>query len=136
MAIAANSSRTRSITNMIKKGPARQWALTGLIILAAGALFYIGYYRRARWSKEHVLTELKPFQTGKGWGYDILTDGKPFIHQDFIPAVPGVYVFKTREDAMAVGKVVYDRIVAGQLPIMNEEEIRAMGLYPDTTVHK
>jgi len=117
---------------MIKSGPARQWTLTGLIILAAGALFYTGYYRRTHWKKEHILMELRPVQTAKGWGYDILADGRPFIHQPFIPAISGEYAFRTKEDALAVGQKVYDRVMAGQLPMVTEEEIKAMGLFPDS----
>jgi hypothetical protein len=80
-----------------------------------------------------VLLELKPIQTSKGWGYDILQDGKIFIHQDIIPAVAGGHGFRSREDALAVGQLVYDRVKAGQMPMVTAEEVRKMGVIQDTT---
>jgi hypothetical protein len=104
--------------------------LYGLIIIAAGALFYTGYRTRARWKKEHVLVELRPIQTSKGWGYDILTDGRIFLHQTMIPAIPGDSGFRTKEDALAVGRKVIDRIMAGKVPMVTAEEVQDMGLVP------
>jgi hypothetical protein len=100
--------------------------LYGLIIVAAGALLYAGYQKRASWKKEHVLVQLRPIQTPKGWGYDILTDGRIFLHQTFIPAVPGDTGFRTKEDALAVGQKVYDRLMAGKTPMVTEKEVRDM----------
>jgi hypothetical protein len=113
-----------------KKGFSRQWIFTGLIVLAAATFFYIGYRQHRQWKKDHILLELKPFQTAKGWGYNIYTDGKVFIHQDIVPALPGNKGFRTREDAMAVGSRVCERLKAGQLPAMTAEEIKAMGIIP------
>lgn len=109
----------------------RQWALTGLIVLAAAGLFFANYYRSQKWKKDHMLLELRAIQVPKGWGYDIFAGGKKFIHQPFIPAIPGDYAFKTREDALAVGQKVYDRILAGQVPMVTAAEVRQMGLDPN-----
>lgn len=131
MMIAGNSSLVRSITNMTnKRGISRQWIFTGLIALAAVTFFYIGFRQHRQWKKDHILLELKPFQTAKGWGYNIYTDGKVFIHQDIVPALPGNKGFRTREDAMAVGSKVYERLKAGQLPAVTAEEVKAMGITP------
>jgi hypothetical protein len=113
----------------------RKWIVPLLILLVLGSLAYWGIQRRNRWKKEHVLVELKAIQTPKGWGYDILTDGKVFIHQNIIPAIPGNYEFRTKEDALAVGQKVYERIMAGQQPMVTEEEVRGMGVVPDSTKH-
>jgi hypothetical protein len=111
----------------------RQWLFTALILLAAGALVYAGYARRANWKKQHVLLELKAVQNPKGWGYDIITDGHVYIHQPIIPAISGTHAFRTREDALAVGQKVVDRLSAGQMPMVSAAEIRAMGLQPDSS---
>jgi hypothetical protein len=111
----------------------RKWVAPLLILLILASLIYWGIQRRNRWKKEHVLVELKAIQTPKGWGYDILTDGKIYIHQNIIPAVPGEYGFRTKEDALVVGQKVYERVVAGQMPMVSVEEIRAMGIYPDSS---
>jgi hypothetical protein len=51
-----------------------------------------------------------------------------------MPGVSGNRVFGSKEDALAVGKVVYDRLVAGQPPTVTEGEMRKMHVYipPDT----
>jgi hypothetical protein len=132
MTIAGNSSLARSTTSMTKKswnGFSRQWIITGLIILAGAALFYKGY-RDRQWKKDHVLIELKPFQTAKGWGYNIYTDGKVYIHQDIIPALPTNRGFRTKEDALAVGTKVYERLKSGQVPMVTAKEVQDMGITP------
>ncbi len=111
--------------------------LYGLIIIAAGALLYTGYRSRVKWKKEHVLVELRPIQTPKGWGYDILTDGRIFLHQTMIPAIQGDFAFRTKEDALAVGRKVVDRIMAGKVPMVTAKEVQEMGLAPESTpIHK
>ena len=114
--------------------PRRQWLFTVIILLAAGALIYAGYYRRAHWKKEHVLLELKAVRNPKGWGYDISTNGQVYIHQPIIPAISGNHAFRTREDALAVGQRVVDRLSAGQMPMVTSAEIKEMGLMPDSVI--
>jgi hypothetical protein len=130
---------------MIKAGSAstRKWILPVLILLATGIFFYIGYRRRVdeqqkeqKERKDHVLLELKPVQTDGGWGYLIYMNQHIYIRQTIIPAIAGSHPFRTREDAMAVGKKVVDRLGAGQMPMVSAAEVRAMGIYPDTLVTK
>ena len=118
---------------MTKKGFNRQWILTGLIALAAATLFYVGFKQHNQWKKDHVLVEIRPIHTPKGWGYNIFTDGKIFIHQDIVPAIQTNRGFRTKEDALAVGKKVYDRIIAGQMPMVTAKEVQDMGIIPDDT---
>jgi Domain of unknown function (DUF4907) len=112
----------------------RQWLFTALILLAVGALIFAGYCRRANWKKEHILLELKAVQNLKGWGYDISTNGRIYIHQPIIPAISGAHAFRTREDALAVGQKVVDRLSAGQVPMVTAAEIREMRLLPDSVM--
>ena len=114
----------------------RQWLFTVVILLAAGALIYAGYIRRANWKKEHVLLELQAVQNEKGWGYVILTNGHAYIRQSIIPAISGTHAFRTREDALAVGQKVVDRLSTGQMPMVTAAEIKAMGLLPDSTAEQ
>ena len=62
----------------------------------------MGIRRRDQWKKDHMLVELRAIRTPKGWGYYILTDGKVFVHQNIIPAIPGEHGFRTKEDALKV----------------------------------
>ena len=104
----------------------RKWGLSLAMVAAIIVAVAIGLYRRSKWDKDHVLVELKAIQTPQGWGYDILTNGRPYIHQERIPDIKGVHGFQSKEEALAVGQKVYDRLVANQIPIVTIEEMRQM----------
>ena len=108
------------------------------MILVIIATFSYGIYKRRKMHEGQVYVELRAIQvdSGKGWGYDILKDGHPYIHQDAIPGLGGNRMFRTREDALTIGKIVYDRVVAGQPPIINDSDIIRSKIYippADTT---
>jgi hypothetical protein len=107
----------------------RKWGLSLAMLVAIIACVGIGVYRRMQFKKERMLVELKAIQTPLGWGYDILANGQPYIHQDRIPDIPGEHGFQSKEDAMAVGQKVYDRLVANQLPVVSIEEMRALNVH-------
>jgi hypothetical protein len=72
---------------------------------------------------------LKAIRTPLGWGYDILTNGVPYIHQNVIPDIRGQHGFESKEEALAVGQMVYDRLAAKQLPIVTIEEMRQLHVH-------
>ncbi|HLI92783.1 MAG TPA: DUF4907 domain-containing protein [Puia sp.] len=104
----------------------RKWGLSVIMLAAIIAAVWIGLDRRAKWKKDHVMVELKAIQTANGWGYDILADGHPYIHQDRIPDIRGVHGFQSKEEALAVGRKVYDRLISNQLPIVSIPEMREL----------
>jgi hypothetical protein len=115
-------------------GHVKKWGLT--LVMGVAIVFFIlfGFYRRHKWKKEHFLVELKAIQTPLGWGYDILTNGRPYIHQDFIPDINGQHGFLSKDEALAVGQKVYDRLVSNQLPVISIAEMRQMGIHlPDSS---
>jgi len=62
-----------------------------------------------------------------------MTNGHPYIHQDVIPDIKGQYGFVSKEDALAVGQVVYDRLVKNQIPMITTAEMKKMGIHlPDS----
>jgi len=114
----------------------RKWGLSLVMLAAIIAAVWIGVVRRMNWKKGHVLVELKAIQTPLGWGYDILTDGRPYIHQNIIPDVAGQHGFRTKEEALAVGGKVKDRLVANQMPVISIEEMRQLNVQlPDDTTN-
>jgi uncharacterized protein DUF4907 len=123
---------------MIKSGPSplRKWVIPALILLATGTLFYVGYRMRDKWKREHVLLELKPVEVPGGWGYLILMNDHVYIKQYEVPAIGGSHPFPSREAALEVGQKVYDRLVAGQTPIVTEAEVKAMGILPAAVLQK
>lgn len=71
-----------------------------------------------------VYCELKTVQTANGWGYEIYVDKKLYIKQEYIPAINGIHAFKTKEDAMATGKLVLNKLTHGKKPLVTIEELR------------
>jgi hypothetical protein len=113
----------------------RKWGLSiGMLIVIIGTFSY-GIYKRNKWKQEHALMELRAIEVPNGWGYDILRDGRPYFHQDNIPGIRGNRVFRTREDALAVGGFLCNKIKTGQLPNITEQEMRDLHVYipPDMT---
>lgn len=50
------------------------------------------------------------------WGYDIMMDGKLFIHQPFAPGIRGNRGFSTKEKAERAAKLVIEKINNGVMP--------------------
>jgi hypothetical protein len=104
----------------------RKWGLSLAMLAAIIVCVWVGINRRMSWKKDHFLVELKAIQTPQGWGYDILTNGHPYIHQNIIPDIKGEHGFQSKEEALAVGQKVYERLVANQIPIISIEEMRQL----------
>ena|ERR1700722_11659488 len=104
----------------------RKWWLSFVLLAAIIGCVWIGIYRRREWKKAHVMVELRAIQTPLGWGYDILTNGHPYIHQNIIPDIRGQHGFQSKEEALAVGQKVYERLVANQIPVISIEEMRQL----------
>lgn len=72
-------------------------------------------------AKEHV--EYKVFRTGNGWGYDILVNGKLFIHQQNIPSIGGEEGFSKKSEAEKTAALIINKIERHQLPAVTKFEI-------------
>ena len=53
---------------------------------------------------------------------------KFYIHQDYIPAIPGKQGFKSPEDALLVGKRVIQKISRNEIPAITEEDLIELGI--------
>ena len=113
----------------------RKWGLSIGMLVVIIFTFSYGIYKRNQWKKEHALMELQAIEVPNGWGYDILRDGRPYFHQNIMPGIRGNRVFRTKEDALAVGEFMCDRIKTGQLPVITEQQMRDMHIFipSDTT---
>jgi Domain of unknown function (DUF4907) len=67
--------------------------------------------------------KVKIFESGHGWGYDILVKNKPYIHQTYIPALEGETPFPDKRSAMQTGKLVIKKLRAHKIPYITKEEI-------------
>ena len=103
------------------------------ILIVLGIFFYGTYYRQLKREKGYALITLRPIQVTGGWGYEVLANDKPYIHQEFIPAVYGMHPFKTKEHAELVGNKVIEKMKQGQqLPSVTVEELAQLGVLNDT----
>ncbi len=73
--------------------------------------------------------QVQVFSTPGGWGYTILNNGKPFIHQPTIPGQPGIVGFATKAEAQRVGERVVEKIQQEKvLPTLTNNELRQLGV--------
>lgn len=100
-------------------------------------IFAVGIYLSRQANKnEKVFVQAQAIQTSLGWGYNITVAGKVYIHQEFIPAIPGKHGFKSKEDALAVGKRVIEKIASNQLPTITTQDLKELGIFHDSLVSK
>jgi hypothetical protein len=65
----------------------------------------------------------------KTFGYDILLNGRPLIHQPNIPALPGNEGFTTRKRAQTVADFVVKKIRKNDmLPTVTIEDLNKLGI--------
>ncbi len=77
----------------------------------------------------------KVYKVDGGWGYDVLINGKVYIHQPFIPAVQGGFPFRTREDARKVAILVIEKLMTRRgMPRVKVEELQELGVLYDTVL--
>ncbi|MEM6785514.1 MAG: DUF4907 domain-containing protein, partial [Bacteroidota bacterium] len=67
--------------------------------------------------------EVASIQSGTGWGYVLLADGRPLIRQPHLPAIEGEQPFATRDDALRVGGWVAMRLRAGHAPTVTIDDL-------------
>jgi hypothetical protein len=74
--------------------------------------------------KVRITVEAFRIDSLDAWGYEILINGKTYIHQEFIPALEGKKTFQSKGDALKVGKCVLKKISKRQSPALSREEVR------------
>lgn len=115
----------------------RKWGIALLLLLGLAGVIAYAIHRRNQFKKDKVYVELRTFQTPKGWGYDILWDGRTYIHQDVVPVVAAHgWGFRTKEDALALGQKVYAQVISGKMPIVTRDDISALGIVPADSLHR
>ncbi|MBL0128563.1 MAG: DUF4907 domain-containing protein [Flavobacteriales bacterium] len=63
------------------------------------------------------------------YGYDILSDGKLFVHQTNLPGRPGNSGCATKADAEKLAAFVIEKIKKGEMPpTVTQDELKTLGL--------
>jgi hypothetical protein len=71
----------------------------------------------------------KIFHGENGYGYDIIMDGHPYVHQPNIPALPGNRGFETEADAIKVAQLVVSKILNHVMPpTVGVNELDSLGI--------
>ncbi len=71
--------------------------------------------------------EVRTFETERGWGYAIYKEGKLFINQHHIPAIPGNKGFSSEQKARVCGEYAMHKLAnTKQLPSLSENELDSL----------
>jgi len=112
-----------------------------ILILAIGLVLFMHYHYQRRKQQElrheYINLQSKPIQSPYGWGYEILVNGKLYIHQEFIPAIAGKKGFASKDEALRVADRVMDKIRNKQIPpALNLQDLVELGVVKDTVAIK
>lgn len=73
--------------------------------------------------------QLSLFQTSAGWGYNILSAGKPVVYQPTIPGLSGRRGFASEDQAQKAGQYVVSKLEKGQFPpTLTHSELNQLGI--------
>jgi hypothetical protein len=72
--------------------------------------------------------KLRILQFDQGWGYCIEKNGKPFIFQQFIPAIEGNLRFPDRKSALKTGNLALNKLRNNQLPVISKLDLIKLGV--------
>ena len=107
-----------------------------IAVVFLAAILLTVYFTRRNKNHDKVFIETQAIKTNDGWGYNIVVDGKTYIHQEFIPAITEKHGFKTREDALLVGHKVIEKITTNQLPAITRDDLKELGIINDSVTYK
>ncbi len=102
---------------MIKKN----W-IYGLFVFAV-IFFIIKQFPKKTKRPGEIELSVQTFETGMGWGYNVLKNDSVYIHQEFIPAIEGRKGFRTEEEAKIIGNLALLKMKTQKLPMITLAEI-------------
>ncbi|HVT85081.1 MAG TPA: DUF4907 domain-containing protein [Chitinophagaceae bacterium] len=98
---------------------------SGFIIAVAvviSALIFIFGWHHSKTDKHQI--SYTTFNQTSGWGYEILVDGKIFIHQDFVPVLTSKNGFSKKEYAEKAASLVVQKLQHNKLPTLTTNDLR------------
>lgn len=101
---------------------------TGLLLALVVLGVVTGYLFYQQRQPQHRY-RVSVFSGPGGWGYDILQNNRPFIHQPTVPGQPGQAGFVSEEQARRVGERVVEKIEQTRaMPTLSNDELRQLGV--------
>lgn len=95
--------------------------LGAAIIISALILFFFRIEKNSHKSPEQV--SYKIFFDSTGWGYDITSNGKIFIHQIYVPTLPFEKGFAKKEYADKAARLVTEKLKENKSPTLTQQEL-------------
>lgn len=89
--------------------------LSVLVVLSAGCT-----------GRGHFNYEVELYESGNGWGYDIVVNNKPYIHQPYMPVVEGQVPFPDKKSARKTGLIVVEKLKNHKSPRISREELNSI----------
>jgi hypothetical protein len=80
--------------------------------------------------------KLEIIQLETGWGYKILKDNKPFIRQEYIPAIEGNLRFPDKNSAKKTGLLVCNKLKNHEFPFVTKKELISLEIISNDTARK
>lgn len=86
-------------------------------------------YKDANLSVEVFKIDSIEHNGNRGWGYDIMVDGKIYIHQPNIPAIMGNNGFSSEDKAQEAGEFIIQKLRNNIIPpSVTPEELDSLGV--------
>jgi hypothetical protein len=97
--------------------------------LTISMIVLLFFYFQAKDNTVNNITEspysLKVLTKNDFWIYEVYNNDNLFIRQEYIPAAIGKQVFKTKEDAEKMGKVVLVKLSQDKFPAISISDLDA-----------
>ncbi len=107
-------------------------ALLLLVFTTVAGFFSIHFGIKQK--KAKTVIQLSTFQTSVGWGYKIDINNKTMIYQPFVPVVETHSGFETKLIAENAGRIVVQKLMRNQKPILTLKDLQVAGITIDKRV--
>ncbi|MCU4163452.1 DUF4907 domain-containing protein [Carboxylicivirga caseinilyticus] len=111
----------------------RKYKLHYLIVLAVVMVYFIPLLFAEFTSDAKFSSQV--FTMDKGYGYEIMVNGKVFIHQEYIPGIKGYNLFESKDKAQIVADMVVNKLLHDESPTVSGEELIKAGVIQHETVN-
>ena len=90
----------------------RNIIVLSIAFIVSAGIWINALSRNNKKKKSHL--SAKVFEALNGWGYDILVDGKLFIHQESIPVMEGKKAFSKQVQAEQTARLIINKMKRGR----------------------
>ncbi|QNK78689.1 DUF4907 domain-containing protein [Winogradskyella undariae] len=90
--------------------------------------FYIQYLSSENTKEDETTFALQVIEQDSLWIYEVYEGNNLFIRQEYIPAVKGKQVFKSKEDAEKIGNLVMSKLSNNKMPVISIEDLNASAI--------